>query len=140
MMTRIKILKMLQTTAVASAVFCAVCAVVFGVLWQFPRVLKAADDHDAQRRLTIGTNGSLEKSCDHLDITPTRGVENAYRELLFKKMVETHPQLSISINKITESGQFTVRDRWDLCREVGLAEKSAANVKQTLGLDEPPFG
>lgn len=140
MMMRIKIPKMLQITVVAAAVFGTVFGAVIGLLWLLPSALKAVDHNDAQRKLIFGTNGSLEKSCDHLDITPTSGVENAFRELLFKKMVETHPQLSISINKITESGQFTVRDRWDLCREVGMTEKSAQAAKQTLGLDKPPFG
>jgi hypothetical protein len=97
-------------------------------------------DKDATSKLTLQGNHSLEFLCDRLGISPTSSDESAFREQLFTKMVENHPQLSLSISKIKGSDQFTAMDRWDLCREVGRAEKAAANVKQTLGLDEPPFG
>lgn len=112
-----------------------------GLVYTYIEVMGGITKQQDEIKLTLFlARGSLGEVCDRLDITPTSRGNNVLRERVLNKMVETHPQLSLSINKIMESGQFTAQNRFDLCQAVGLAEKATSSVKQTIGLDKPPFG
>jgi hypothetical protein len=110
------------------------------LLFVFHVATLMAESRDRNTLLNAMSRKTLEDACDNLVIAPSTRSEVALRDGVFEKIVNAHPQLALSINKVKVSGKFTAQNRWDLCREVGVAEQAAAKVKQTLGLEEPPFG
>jgi hypothetical protein len=127
-------IKLIGRRIAEAAAGLAVLYIVFQVF------IMMSEKQDKLRLNSFLSRKTLEEACDNLVIAPSNHDEASLRDGVFATILDTYPQFSLTINKIKDSGQFTAQNRWDLCREVGKAEQTAAKVKQTLGLEKPPFG